>query len=202
MHLYIYWPFHGRCPSFFFFTNGYSRGCNASARAQSNSSFGRRHSSQASSSRRSKDSFKAVATFHGHVLINLHWDMAWREFWWMFGQIICWRAAIESVNVHWWVFWERSCIKWADGLYFPAWISGENQWAHRGRFVGKLFYLPFLCAVMGKAKWLLTADGQWLSPNESKVFWCRWYNEDEVGQLIIATNEGIRARRAYVLFPT
>lgn len=66
-------------------------------------------------------------------------------------------------------------------------MSGVNQWAHRGRFVGKLFYLPFLCVVMGKAKWLLTADGQWLGPNESKVFWCCWYNEDEVGQLIIAT---------------
>lgn len=85
------------------------------------------------------------------------------------------------------MFWEWSCIKWADGLYFPAWISGVNQWAHRGRFVGKLFYLPFLCFVMGKAKWLLTADGQWLGLNESKVFWCCWYNEDEVGQLIIAT---------------
>lgn len=72
-----------------------------------------------------------------------------------------WRTAVESVNVNQWVFWEWSSMKRADGLYFAAWING----VHRGRFVGKLFYLPFLCVVMGKAKWLLTADWQWLSPN-------------------------------------
>lgn len=67
-------------------------------------------------------------------------------------------------------------------------MSGENQWAHTGRFVGKLFNLPSLCVELEKAKWLLTVDGQWLSLNESKVFWCCWYNENEVGQLIIASN--------------
>lgn len=40
---------------------------------------------------------------------------------------------------------------------------------------------------MRESKWLLTADRQWLAPNESKVFRSRWYNEDEVVRLIIAT---------------
>lgn len=130
---------------------------------------------------------------------GLLWDEFWKEFWWLFGQIICWRTAIESVNVLWRVFWVRTCIKCrADGLCFPLWMSGVNQWAHRGRFVGKLFYLPFLCLVMGKAKWLLTALSQWLGPNKSKVFWWCWYNEDEVAQLIIAAIQRYQTSRYFI----
>lgn len=64
--------------------------------------------------------------------------------------------------------------------------------------MGKLFYLPSLCVVLEKAKRLLTADGQWPGPNESKVFWCRWYNEGEVGQLIIAAIRKYQSRRAFI----
>lgn len=64
--------------------------------------------------------------------------------------------------------------------------------------MGKLFYLPFLCLVMGKAKWLLTALSQWLGPNKSKVFWWCWYNEDEVAQLIIAAIQRYQTSRYFI----
>lgn len=76
----------------------------------------------------------------------------------LFGQIICWRSRMERLNVQRWVFWEQTCIKRADGPYFAVWISGVKQRAHRGRFVGKLSCLLFLCAEMGKSK--MVANGQ------------------------------------------
>lgn len=116
-------------------------------------------------------------------LINL-WDFAFEAS--VCGQIICWLNGNRTgecalVNVLRLKLYEMS--RWS----LLAWISGVNQWSQRGRFVGKLFYLPSLCFVMRKAKSLLTAERQQLRPNESKVFGCCWHNEDEVQPLIIVT---------------